>query len=70
MLETEAIHLVARLDRIGVIREADERKTLGHSRIPILGQEHSRNTTEALEHVAQLALFRHLGDLAGTVSFT
>ena len=63
MLETEAIHLVARLDGVRPVDETDKGKTLGHACFPILGEENSGDTAEALEHVTQLVLFRHLGDL-------
>lgn len=63
MLETESVHLVACRDSIAVVRKADESKALGHAGFPVLGKEDSGDTTEALEHIAQFSLFRHLGDL-------
>jgi hypothetical protein len=63
MLETISVHLVTRLDSIASVRKADKSKSLGHARLPILGQEHTGNATEALEHVAELAFFCHFGNL-------
>lgn len=63
MPETEAVHLVARLDGIVTVRKADKRKTLGQPSVAILGEEDARDAAEPLEHVAQLLLFGHLGDL-------
>lgn len=68
VLETETIHLVACLDSIAPICEADECETLGHARLPVLGQEHSCDATEALEHVAKFALLCQLGNLFMNVS--
>ena len=69
MLEAETVHLAARLDGVAVIREADKCKALGHTRLPVLRQEYPGDAAEPLKHVAQLALFCHLGHLASTVSF-
>lgn len=54
MLETKSVHLVACRDSIAVICEADEGETLGHASFPILGKKDSGDTTETLEHIAQL----------------
>jgi hypothetical protein len=63
MLETVSVHLVAGFDGIGPVGETDESKALGHARLSVLGQEHTGDAAEALEHVAQLALLCHLRDL-------
>lgn len=63
MLETKSVHLRTGLDGIAPVREADERKALGHTGFPVLRKEYSGDTAEALEHVAQLLLLCHLGDL-------
>lgn len=63
MLETVAVHLVAGLDGVLPVHEADKGEALGHARLPVLRQEHARNASEALEHVAELALLGHLGNL-------
>lgn len=63
MLETVTVHLVAGLDRVVPVREADKREPLGEAGVAVLGQEHSGDAAEALEHVAQFPFFRHLGDL-------
>ncbi len=63
MLETKTIHFGAGLDGIAAIRVADKRKTLGHACVPVLCQEHPRDTTKALEHVAKLSFLRHFRDL-------
>ena len=63
MLETEPVHLVARLDRVLAVREADEREALGQPRILVLGEEDAGDPSEPLEHIAQLALLGHLRDL-------
>lgn len=63
VLETEAVHLVAGLDRILAVREADEREALRQTRVFVLGQEHAGDPAEPLEHIAQLAFFGHLRDL-------
>lgn len=63
MLETKAVHLGRSLLGVGTIHVADESKALGHAGFPVLGKEHSGDATEALEHVAQLALLGHLGNL-------
>lgn len=63
MLETKSVHLVARLDGIAPVRKADERESLGHARVSVLGQEYSGDASEALEHVAKLSLLGHFGNL-------
>lgn len=63
VLETKAVHLGGSLFGIRTIHVADESKALGHASFPVLGKEHSGDATEALEHVAQLALLGHLGNL-------
>ncbi|KAH8718693.1 hypothetical protein HC256_003324 [Beauveria bassiana] len=71
MLETKSVHLVARLDGVAPIRKADKRESLGHARIPVLGQEYSGDASKALEHVAKLPFLGHFRNLPSrTVSIT
>lgn len=63
MLETITIHLLARLRSICPLRKRNERKALRHSGFSVLGQEHTCDATETLEHVAELLFFCHFGDL-------
>lgn len=66
MLETETVHLGAGLDGIAPVCEADECETLGQTRLSVLGQEHTSDPTESLEHVAQLLLLRQLRNLCNS----
>ena len=63
MLETKAVHLLACPHGVGAIRKADEGEALGQTSLAVLGQEHTSDTAEALEHLAQLRFFRKLRDL-------
>jgi hypothetical protein len=63
MLETKSVHLRTSLDGIATVRKADEGETLGHAGFSVLGKEYSGNTTKAFEHIAQLSLLGHLGNL-------
>ena len=64
MLETKSVHLRTGLDGVAAVRKADEGETLGHAGFSVLGKEYSGDTTETLEHIAQLSLFGHLGNLS------
>ena len=64
MLETKSVHLRTGLDGVAAVRKADESKALGHAGFSVLGKEYSGDTTETLEHIAQLSLFGHLGNLS------
>lgn len=46
-----AIDLLASLCRIGPLLEADERKPLRPPRIPVLGQEDTRDPAKAFEYL-------------------
>lgn len=63
MLETKSVHLRAGLDGVAAVCEADERETLGHAGFSVLGEEHSGDASETLEHIPQLSLLGHLGNL-------
>lgn len=63
MLETKSVHLRTSLDGVASVRKADKGETLGHASLSVLGQEHSGDTTETLEHIPQLCLLGHLGNL-------
>lgn len=67
MLETKSVHLVARLDGVGAVHEADKGKALGHAGFSVLCQKHSGDASEALKHVAQLALLGHFRNLFDVV---
>ena len=64
MLETKSVHLRTGLDGVAAVRKADEGEALGHAGFSVLGKEYSGDTTETLEHIAQLSLFGHLGNLS------
>lgn len=64
MLETKSVHLRTGLDGVAAVRKADEGESLGHAGFSVLGKEYSGDTTETLEHIAQLSLFGHLGNLS------
>jgi len=63
MVVTKSIELVQRLSGITAISERHKRETLCTTGVAILGQEDSGNTTEALEQISELVLFRKLADL-------
>ena len=58
-----AVHLLTGPCSIRPINERDKSKTLGPACVPILSQEHSRDTAESLEEIAQFLFFCHLGHL-------
>src|SRR3569833_2690730 len=60
MFETPAVHLVAGLDGVVPVCEADKGAPLSQARVPIHGQEYSRHPTEPLE---QNTKHKHLGHL-------
>src|SRR3569833_694534 len=63
MFETPAVNLVAGLDGVVPVCEADKGEPLGQARVPILGQEYSRHPSEPLEQIAKLLLLGHLRHL-------
>lgn len=63
MLESVAVHLLARLGGVRPLLETDKREALRHTGLPVLGQEDSGDAAEPLEHIPQFLLLRHFRDL-------
>ena len=62
----EAVHLLARLRRIASVRVRHKREALCPSRFPVLGEEDSRDSSKALEHIPEILLLRKLRHVGNT----
>lgn len=58
-----AINLFACLRCITPLRKTDKRESLGPLRVPIFGQEYSRDASEALEDSTEIVVFGEFRDL-------